>query len=183
VTTAFGSSSSLNANLTTSHSVMLNGLSGSTLYHFSVRSRDAAGNLSVSGDFTFTTASTPILVSITAPSAGAIVTGMVAVSATASDSAGVPGVQFQLDGANLGARIIAAPYTLAWNTQGSTYLIFGEVMADSGPIATISAGSGFTERQSLNSEDTVSEDRVQTSPGAVAAAFTFAATASYLAQV
>jgi hypothetical protein len=55
-TTSYGSSSSLNTSLVTSHSVGLSGLAPSTLYHYRVRSRDAAGNLSVSGDFAFTTA-------------------------------------------------------------------------------------------------------------------------------
>jgi fibronectin type III domain protein len=55
------------------------------LYHFRLRSRDAAGNLATSGDFTFTTLDgTPPTVSITAPDAGAIVSGTVTVSASAS---------------------------------------------------------------------------------------------------
>src|SRR5206468_7054954 len=39
----------------TSHSVGLSGLTASTLYHYRVKSKDAAGNLAVSADFTFTT--------------------------------------------------------------------------------------------------------------------------------
>ena len=47
----------------TAHTVALSGLSGSTLYHFRVKSRDAAGNLATSGDFTFTTldATAPVI--------------------------------------------------------------------------------------------------------------------------
>ena len=41
---------------------------------------------------------------MTAPAAGATVSGTVSVSATASDNVGVVGVQFLLDGANLGAE-------------------------------------------------------------------------------
>ena len=45
----------------TSHSASLSGLAANTLYHYRVKSRDAAGNLATSGDFTFTTpASGPI---------------------------------------------------------------------------------------------------------------------------
>src|SRR5439155_773253 len=40
-TTAYGSSSALNASLVTAHTVSLTGLTGSTLCHFRVRSRDA----------------------------------------------------------------------------------------------------------------------------------------------
>ncbi|MGI8965460.1 MAG: GH25 family lysozyme, partial [Limisphaerales bacterium] len=37
------------------HSIGLTGLSASTLYHYRVKSKDAANNLATSGDFTFTT--------------------------------------------------------------------------------------------------------------------------------
>jgi hypothetical protein len=55
-TTAYGSSSTLNTTDVTGHSVALSGLAASTLYHYRVRSRDAANNLATSGDFTLTTA-------------------------------------------------------------------------------------------------------------------------------
>jgi phosphodiesterase/alkaline phosphatase D-like protein len=57
--TSYGSSSPLNTNLGTSHSLLLSGLSASTLYHYRVKSRDGAGNLAISGDFTFTTQAPP----------------------------------------------------------------------------------------------------------------------------
>ena len=53
--TSYGSSSTLNTTLATSHSVNLTGLTANTTYHYRVRSSDAAGNLALSGDFTFTT--------------------------------------------------------------------------------------------------------------------------------
>jgi glucose/arabinose dehydrogenase len=54
-TVSYGSSTTLNAAQVTSHSATLTGLQPSTLYHFQVKSRDAAGNLATSSDFTFTT--------------------------------------------------------------------------------------------------------------------------------
>lgn len=57
-TTAYGSSTSLNSSLVTSHGAGLNGLVAGTLYHFRVRSKDAAGNEALSGDYTFTTTAT-----------------------------------------------------------------------------------------------------------------------------
>ena len=54
-TTGYGSASSLNTGMVTSHSVGLTGLTASRLYHYRVKSKDAAGNLAVSSDFTFTT--------------------------------------------------------------------------------------------------------------------------------
>src|SRR5206468_314119 len=55
-TTAYGSSTTLNTALVTSHSASLSSLASSTTYHYRLKSRDAAGNLQTSGDFTFTTA-------------------------------------------------------------------------------------------------------------------------------
>ncbi len=55
LTSAYGLSTSLNTTLLTLHSVLLTNLSPSSIYHYSVMSRDIFGNLSVSQDFTFTT--------------------------------------------------------------------------------------------------------------------------------
>ena len=55
-TTGYGSSTALVSTLVTSHSASLSGLQAATLYHYRVKSRDAAGNLATSADFTFTTA-------------------------------------------------------------------------------------------------------------------------------
>jgi hypothetical protein len=54
-TTAYGTSTTLDATLVTSHTATITGLLQNTLYHYHVLSRDAAGNLQTSGDFTFTT--------------------------------------------------------------------------------------------------------------------------------
>src|SRR5213594_2938347 len=103
LTTAYGSTTVLNASLITAHSQALSSLAAGTLYHYRVKSRDAVGNLAVSGDVTFTTLAppdtTPPTVSITAPVAGATVAGTVTVSASATDNVGVVGVQLKLDGA------------------------------------------------------------------------------------
>ena len=61
---------------------------------------------------------TPPTVGITAPAGGSTVSGTVTVSANATDNAGVVGVQFKLDGANLGAEDTAAPYSVSWSTAG-----------------------------------------------------------------
>jgi beta-glucanase (GH16 family) len=54
-TSAYGSSSTLDPTLVTSHSVTLAGLAAGTLYHYQVQSADASGTLSGSPDATFTT--------------------------------------------------------------------------------------------------------------------------------
>ncbi|MDZ7366939.1 MAG: fibronectin type III domain-containing protein [candidate division KSB1 bacterium] len=61
LTTSYGSSSSLDAALVTSHSVTLSNLQPNTTYHYRVKSKDAAGNLATSNDFTFTTGFTTTL--------------------------------------------------------------------------------------------------------------------------
>jgi hypothetical protein len=58
-TTAYGSVTSLDPALVLAHAQSPGGLAAGTLYHVRARSRDAAGNLAVSGDFTFTTAASP----------------------------------------------------------------------------------------------------------------------------
>ena len=63
---------------------------------------------------------TPPTVSITSPSSGQTVSGTVTVTASASDNVGVAGVQFLLDGANLGAESTAAPYSISWNTAAAS---------------------------------------------------------------
>jgi len=120
-TSSYGQSTSLNSTMATSHSASLSTLTASTLYHYQVVSVDASGNVAQSGDLTLTTpaASTPPTVSVTAPAAGATVSGStVSVSANASASAGLTltSVQFLLDGSNLGSPILAAPWNTSWNT-------------------------------------------------------------------
>ncbi|MDA8108931.1 MAG: Ig-like domain-containing protein, partial [Betaproteobacteria bacterium] len=44
----------------------------------------------------------------------------VSVTASASDNVGVAGVQFRLDGANLGAEDTTAPYSVSWDTTSAT---------------------------------------------------------------
>ena len=59
LTASYGSATALNAGLAKSHSAVLSGLSVGTLYHYRVKSRDAAGNLATSLDGTFTTVPAP----------------------------------------------------------------------------------------------------------------------------
>src|SRR5438552_3742989 len=80
--------------------------------------RDASGKTATAAAISVTVFNdtTPPSVSMTAPSAGATVSGTITVSVNATDNVGVAGVQFKLDGANLGTEVTAAPYTTSWNT-------------------------------------------------------------------
>jgi hypothetical protein len=83
--------------------------------------RDAAGNSTTSAAVSVTVNNvvdtTPPAVAVTAPLNGATVSGAtVTVSASATDTGGVAGVQFKLDGVNLGAEVRTSPYSISWNT-------------------------------------------------------------------
>jgi hypothetical protein len=122
LTTGYGISSPLQTAYTTSHATTLSGLTPATLYHYRVRSTDAAGNSTVSGDAVFTTAASDTsapTVAVTAPAGGATVSGTVTVQATASDDVGVTSVQFLLDGVSLGSPDTSAPYSVSWTTTGT----------------------------------------------------------------
>ena len=62
-----------------------------------------------------TTASTPT-VTLTAPAAGATISGTQTVSANASDALSVAGVQFKVDSTNIGAEDTTAPYSVNLDT-------------------------------------------------------------------
>ncbi len=81
-----------------------------------VTARDAASNTATASLMVTLSNTTPPTVAITAPTAGATVAGTVTVSASASDSVGVVGVQFRLDGTNLGAEVASPPYSVSWDT-------------------------------------------------------------------
>ncbi len=117
-TATYGSSTTTNTSMVTSHQVAVTGLSAGTLYHFRVRSTDAANASASSPDMTFATAgdTTPPTVSVTAPAINATISGVTTVSANATDNVGVTSVQFKVDSANTGAAITAAPYNYSLNT-------------------------------------------------------------------
>jgi hypothetical protein len=60
LTTSYGSSTTVDATRVTSHTVAISGLQATQVYHFRVKSKDGAGNLTTSADGTFRTTATPI---------------------------------------------------------------------------------------------------------------------------
>jgi hypothetical protein len=109
--------------------------------------RDAAGNRGTAAPVTvnvFNDTIAPPSVSITSPAAGATVSGRVNVTANASDNVGVVGVQFKLDGANLGAEVTAAPYAVSWDTATATnasHVLTAVARNAAGKLATSAAVS------------------------------------------
>ena len=100
------------------------GVTAGATYAYTVKAMDGAGRLSDASDAISVTTpapdTTPPSVALGAPAAGATVTGTTTVTASASDDGAVAGVQFLLDGANLGAEHTTAPYGVAWDTSAAT---------------------------------------------------------------
>ncbi len=63
--------------------------------------------------------STPPTVSLTAPAAGASVSGATTLAASASDNIGVSGVRFEVDGAPVGTEDGTAPYSISWSSTSA----------------------------------------------------------------
>ena len=55
-------------------------------------------------------------VTVASPFSGAVIAGAIEIVAAATDNVGVKGVQFQIDGVNVGGEDLQPPYTLAWNS-------------------------------------------------------------------
>jgi hypothetical protein len=86
------------------------------------------------------TDTTPPTVSITTPASGATVSGTITVTANAADNFLI-GLQFKLDGANLGAELPTAPYRLSWDTRtatGGTHVLTAIARDAAGNTATSS---------------------------------------------
>jgi chitodextrinase len=123
--TVFRNGSQVGTTASTSYSD--SGLAASTTYTYTVDAFDAAGLHSARS---FSTSATTLSgssgdtqapsVSITLPTNGSTVTATTTVSATASDNVGVVGVQFLLDGMNLGSEDTTSPYSVSWNTVTAT---------------------------------------------------------------
>ena len=111
---------------TTSTSYNDTGLTASTAYTYEVSAADAAGNNSPKSDVVSATTltpapdTTPPTVSLTAPASGTSVSGTINVTGNASDNVGIVGVQFLLDGNDLGAEDTTSPYSVSWDTSTAT---------------------------------------------------------------
>jgi len=81
-----------------------------------VTARDAAGNTKQATLTVSLSDTTQPTVAVTGPASSATVTGTVTVSASASDNVGVAGVQFKVDGANLGVEVTTSPYATTWSS-------------------------------------------------------------------
>jgi len=94
-------------------------------HSLSSKAYDAANNIGTSASVSVTVDNsapadtTAPTTAITAPSAGATVSGTTNVTASASDNVGVTNVEFYVDGVFAGSDS-SAPYTFSWNTLTAT---------------------------------------------------------------
>ncbi len=86
--------------------------------------RDAAGNTATATDVHVQVHNAPPppdaaapTISFVKPTTGTIMTGIVPLTVHASDDIGVVGVQYQLDGLNLGPEVTSAPFSTTWDTS------------------------------------------------------------------
>ena len=91
--------------------------------------------------FTSTASNRTISVSTAVSGSGTALSGSVPLIATAAGTTGVSGVQFQVDGVNLGSKLTQAPYTITWNTttaSNANHTITAVASDSSGNKATAS---------------------------------------------
>jgi hypothetical protein len=110
-TSAYGATTPVSSTMATAHQMSLSGLAQGTTYHFRVRSTSGSDS-AASSDQTFATSgnNAPPSVQVTSPAAGATLSGKVNLTAVASDGGSVKGVQFRVDGNNVGPDIATSPY-------------------------------------------------------------------------
>ena len=142
-TTSYGTSTTLDNTLVTSHSVTLNGISAWTTYHFRVKSQDAAGNLATSADSTFTTLvppdSTPPTGTISINNGAAYTTSTtIALTLSCSDGgSGCSQMQFSNDGtAWSGLEIYAASKSWTLTSGDGNKTVYVRYRDGSGNISS-----------------------------------------------
>ncbi len=108
-TASYGSSTALNNAMATSHAQALSGLSAGTLYHYRVKSKDADGNLAISGDYTFTTSSSlaPVITDVAVTN----ITSRGATITWSTDKSSDSVVEYQSTSPIIGSAILRTPVT------------------------------------------------------------------------
>jgi hypothetical protein len=151
-TTAYGSTTPLSTSLVTSHTVKLTKLAAGTLYHYRVKSKDAAGTLAVSADATFTTQ--PVLVgsAVIQGTVDANVAGQAeAFQSTAAISGSVTQLYVYVDGGSTATQVVVGLYTNTASGNPGTLLTQGTVASPTKgawnsvrvPAVSVTAGTRY----------------------------------------
>src|SRR3984885_5449714 len=142
-TAVYGATTPVSSTMATAHQMTLSALAQGTTYHFRVRSTSGSDS-AASSDQTFSTTggnNTPPSVQVTSPAAGAPPSGKVNQPTTASDNGSIKGVQFRVDGNNVGPDIAASPYVyvLDSSTLSNAAHSISAVATDNNGFSTTSA--------------------------------------------
>jgi hypothetical protein len=144
--------------------------SGNLKYAHVVAAKSYIGCLASGGG---TPDTTPPLTALSAPTAGATVSGTVAIAADASDNVGVAGVQFKLNGINVGAEDTTAPYSVSWNTTAAangSHTLTAVARDSSGNLTT--SGARTVTVSNTSSEPALFTSNWDTATGTSSAAVT-----------
>ncbi len=147
---AYGQSTPLNPSLVTAHSQVLSGLTAGQTYHYRVKSKDGAGNETVSGDFTFTTGSVVIsnVASGGITTSGATITWTTNVNSDSQVEYGVDTSYGQLAPATPNPALVTAhSQALSGLTAGQVYHYRVRSRDTAGNLA-VSGDFSFTTTQS-----------------------------------
>ena len=121
----------------------------------------------------------PPTVGITAPAAGATVSGNVTLSASAGDDVGVTKVEFYVDG-NLLATDTASPYSTTWSTASAangSHTLSAKAYDARGNVGT-SAAVGVTVNNAVDGQPPTTSITAPASGATVSGSVTFSASAS-----
>jgi alpha-L-arabinofuranosidase len=145
-TTGYGSTSTVNPALVTSHSVTLTGLSGGTTYDFDVVSANSVGTYTTSPNGTFTTsAGTPVISNVAVSaitSTGATITWTTDQSTSSLVNYGTTGTYGSSTTLNT-TQVTSHSVTLTGLTPSTLY-DFDVVSANAGGTSATSGNSSFT---------------------------------------
>ena len=161
-------------------------------YVLAARARDVAGNIATSAPVSVTVSNPtppgpdtiPPVVSLSSPTGGSTVADTITLSATASDNVGIAGVQFKLDGVNVGAEDTTAPYSVSWDTRtaaNGTYVLAAQARDAAGNVGNSAAVSVTVSNGTPPGPDTIPPVVALSSPSGgstVADTITLSATAS-----
>lgn len=134
--------------------------------------RDTTGHQTTSAPITFTVANgaiapgtSPPAVSMTSPRSGDVVSGVIVVSANASDNGGITSVRFFVDG-NLVNEQFQAPYEFSWDTttvSNSSHSLTAHARDNAGNV-TISSPVTVSVANGTTAGDTTGPNIVVTAP-------------------
>jgi hypothetical protein len=139
---SFAESGALPAGLSFSQSGVLSGTPTQTgTFTLTVTATDSNGGTgSVTDSLTVKSATAPS-VSITSPTSGSQLAGSFTITATARSSIGISGVQFSVDGVNVGGMVTSAPYQVTWDSTkvaDGSHTLSAKAVDTSGNSATSS---------------------------------------------